>query len=448
MKNARGKPGSGIATAQCASSAPREKITALRTRLVNGIAMAIGLVLPGTTPASIINASLCGDTAGKGGYTLRIAINHAASNDEVNLDTLPVTCSTITLSSALSIPQDWLTIHRDPNNPITVQAGSADRVALHSGSGTLGLIGLNLAGGQVAESGGCVFSSGSLYLSGSSVSGCHGADKGGGIYVAHDLTMHGGALSGNVVDAHNYCRGGGAYVVGNATITQATISGNAASGFAGLPGFGGGLFIGTGSIDQSTISGNIAARGGGIETRGDFAMFRSTVSGNSASAAGGIRLDGSQVIIEASTIAFNHATAANAGACDNAGGLCAFVSTAGNASRLYGTIIADNDSAAPGAAADLFATQPYDGSNNLIASGNLVPADTTGADPQLGALADNGGITRTHALAATSPAINASKAFSFATDQRGLPRVSGSAADIGAYEFQGPGDRIFQDRFE
>lgn len=424
------------------------KAVAGRVRLVTAVAAAFGLSLPGSTPANIVDASLCGDTAGKGGYTLRIAVNHAASNDTVNLDALPLSCSTITLASALLIPQDTLVIRRDTAKPVTVQVGSADRVVLHSGLGTLSLIGLQLTGGQVPESGGCVFSSGSVYLSGSSVSGCHGADKGGGVYVANNLTVRGGSLSGNVVDAHDYCRGGGAYVGGHAELAAATISANTATGFAGLPGFGGGLFIGSGDIDQSTVSGNLAARAGAIEARGDFGLFRSTVSGNSAAASGGIRLDGSRFVIEASTIAFNHTTTADAAGCDEAGGLCAFVSIAGDASLLNGTIIAGNDSAATGAAADLFATQPYNGSNNLIVSANLAPADTIGADPQLAALADNGGGTQTHALAATSPAINASKSFSMTTDQRGLPRVSGSAADIGSFEFQGQGDRIFLGRFE
>jgi hypothetical protein len=423
--------------------------TAARSRLAASLAAALGVGMHSMAAhAAIIDAKLCGDTAGKGGYTLRIAINHAASNDTVNLDALPASCTTITLGSALAIPQSTLVIRRDTASPVTLQSGGTDRIVLHSGPGTLSLIGVNLVGGQVAESGGCVFSGGSLYLSGSSVSGCHGADKGGGIYVAHDLTMNGGTLSGNVVDAHNYCRGGGAYVGASATIAAATISANSATGFGGLPGSGGGLFIGTGSIDQSTISGNSAARGGGIEARGDLGLFRSTISGNSAAAAGGIRLDASAFIIEASTIAFNHTTAVNANACDDAGGLCAFVATGGAASRLYGTIVANNDAAAAGAAGDFFATQPFDGSNNLIVSANLAPADTIGTDPQLGALANNGGITQTHALAATSPAINASKAFALATDQRGQPRVSGSAADIGSYEFQGLGDRIFLGRFE
>ncbi|MBK9439856.1 MAG: hypothetical protein IPN53_00535 [Comamonadaceae bacterium] len=64
------------------------------------------------------------------------------------------------------------------------------------------------------------------------------------------------------------------------------------------------------------------------------------------------------------------------------------------------------------------------GSNNL-----------TGVDPVLGALAFNGASTRTHALLAGSPAINAgSNPLSLPSDQRYRPRVTNGLADMGAYE--------------
>ncbi|HEX6064851.1 MAG TPA: choice-of-anchor Q domain-containing protein, partial [Longimicrobiales bacterium] len=55
------------------------------------------------------------------------------------------------------------------------------------------------------------------------------------------------------------------------------------------------------------------------------------------------------------------------------------------------------------------------------------------ADPVLGALADNGGPSMTHALLAGSPAINSGSNCTVTTDQRYAPRDS--ACDIGAYEF-------------
>jgi hypothetical protein len=61
---------------------------------------------------------------------------------------------------------------------------------------------------------------------------------------------------------------------------------------------------------------------------------------------------------------------------------------------------------------------------------------TTGVhgDPKLATLGQYGGPTNTLRLKAGSPAINAGGPVSLATDQRGVARPRGSAADIGAYE--------------
>jgi hypothetical protein len=68
-------------------------------------------------------------------------------------------------------------------------------------------------------------------------------------------------------------------------------------------------------------------------------------------------------------------------------------------------------------------------------------------------LASNGGPTRTHALGEGSPAVDAgNNAAELEFDQRGEPfaRVSGTQADIGAYERQQPpaSDVIFRDGFD
>ena len=91
------------------------------------------------------------------------------------------------------------------------------------------------------------------------------------------------------------------------------------------------------------------------------------------------------------------------------------------------------------------------GANNLIPVfvGAQIPSDTLHSCPRLGPLRNNGGPTATHALMSHSPAIDAgNNAASQDFDQRGSPdaRVSGSAADIGAYEVQ-QDDIIFNDSF-
>lgn len=61
-------------------------------------------------------------------------------------------------------------------------------------------------------------------------------------------------------------------------------------------------------------------------------------------------------------------------------------------------------------------------------------------NPRVGALANNGGPTQTHALLAGSPAIDAGDSSYFpGNDQRGagFPRVRGGRLDIGAFESVG-----------
>jgi hypothetical protein len=65
--------------------------------------------------------------------------------------------------------------------------------------------------------------------------------------------------------------------------------------------------------------------------------------------------------------------------------------------------------------------------------------------PLFAGLRDNGGPTRTSALSPNSPAINKGANFTQQPfDQRGVPRVIGSGADIGACE----SDDLFRNVFD
>jgi len=94
-----------------------------------------------------------------------------------------------------------------------------------------------------------------------------------------------------------------------------------------------------------------------------------------------------------------------------------------------------------GAPADLAAAcAGLAGSHNLVVSQSApacfadgVNGNIVGQDPLLGALRNNGGPTRTHALLTGSPAIDAGDT-TLETDQRGFDRPSGPADDIGAFE--------------
>ena len=80
---------------------------------------------------------------------------------------------------------------------------------------------------------------------------------------------------------------------------------------------------------------------------------------------------------------------------------------------------------------------------NILGTGSIIGTPFTVANPNLGPLADNGGLTQTMALNAGSPAIDAGSnaaAAGLTTDQRGpgFVRISNGTVDIGAFEVQVP----------
>jgi hypothetical protein len=121
---------------------------------------------------------------------------------------------------------------------------------------------------------------------------------------------------------------------------------------------------------------------------------------------------------------------------------------------MSGTIVSGNTSAVAGAAdfglyqSDVNETGSFTATNSII--GEVDPRITangtdnvTSTDPMLGALADNGGLTKTMAPLAGSPAIDAGPdpVATFTGngfDQRGTPwvRIYGRVSDIGALEVQ------------
>ena len=75
--------------------------------------------------------------------------------------------------------------------------------------------------------------------------------------------------------------------------------------------------------------------------------------------------------------------------------------------------------------------------NNVFTDDSCFPiaSDQVVTDAGLGALADNGGPTLTHALLSGSPAVDtANGAVCPAVDQRGVARPQGAGCDVGAYE--------------
>lgn len=223
------------------------------------------------------------------------------------------------------------------------------------------------------------------------------------------------------------------------------------------------------SLDEVVIDGSVVAgdwRGGGIggaihsawSPAGTSLTIRnSTISGNSATKAGAIYVYNQALVVENSTIAANTAT-------DSAGAISLDTSWAGTAFRqstivgntanigsgiyargnsqaeIINTIVAGNND--PASANDVDrADGTISATGSLFSELNSVPDingtntnNLFGADPMLGALANNGGTTLTMLPQPASPVIDAVACIGITPDQRLLERPQGDSCDIGAVE--------------
>jgi hypothetical protein len=311
-------------------------------------------------------------------------------------------------------------------------------IASNQGTGgSPGAYGFNAGTGL----GGGLFNGGTLTVSNSTLSGNSAPlyGGGGGIYNSGTLTVSNSTLSGNSASYF----GGGILNSGTLTVSNSTLSGNTASG--GYYGGGGGIAneFGTLTVSNSTLSGNRAYDGGGIyNTSGTLTVSNSTLSGNSASYfGGGIDTYGTfPVTLTNVTLTANRAN--TAGGSFHGGGLW----VASGSAVLHNTLIAGNFNGATGTTRDdVYGALNSGGDYNLIGdgtgmrglsngvNGNLVGSAGAPIDPLLGPLQDNGGPTKTHALLAGSPALNAGNSAQLGVaDQRGVVRAGG--VNIGAYQ--------------
>lgn len=329
-------------------------------------------------------------------------------------------------------------------------------------------------GGGSAKGGG-VYSTGVLAIEagrqGSSqvadnvASSVSGTAMGGGLYAGDDANIKYAQIIDNTAESTSSSASAGGLAVTNGTLVTkyTTVAGNEARSTNSISVSGGIRADGPVSIDRTTISGNTAQRIGGLSMIGnaatdDLKITNSTISGNRATKSkfgAGIYVS-QDASIENTTITGNIESNPNnekfgAGLSVKSGTNVYLSSTiiSGNKLKWGGGIIEPTDvgtSSSGGSGGTLT------GNHNFITVSSLiVPADTIGSwtEAGLAELADNGGMTKTHALEPGSQAIDTGKANAESTDQRGpgFERVIGPYADIGAFEVGG-GDVIFADGFE
>jgi hypothetical protein len=464
-------------------------------------------IKPAPIPSgSVLPVTSCLDDGSAG--TLRSVVAGAGEGDTIDLSQL--TCSTITLTQGaidLSVLGDHhinnLTLMGPGAAALTID-GNGDRVLTHGdyqiGLGTLSIRDLTIANGDYPHGlASCIDSSGDVDLVRTVVTNCRASNGGpltfggavsaaylnmvastirdsrseatgdnvaigAGAYVSGDATLFESTISGNVTIAQTpgdgtyyLTAGGGLYVRGGLTMTRSTVSNNSLITYDWDNGPGGGIFVrGDAEIRESTFDRNGASHGGGLYKSvfshyGDpgttLTIWSSTFSANGAYTGGG------GLVTQRPTIIANSTISANGGGFFVGGLWCrgACNLSLGStivAMNVYGDVV--------GQYCDIYSDTEItiEGSDNLVmvAANVTLPPDTLTDDPMLQPLADNGGPTRTMALPEGSVAIDAgSNTGGFDFDQRGegFPRVSGAAADIGAYEFQQlVADEIFADGFE
>lgn len=414
------------------------------------------LLFSGAVEAAIFTVTRNDDrnnaTCAAGDCSLREAVkaaNLAAGSDTLNFD---AGVTSIQLISALP----------DISSIISIQGGSGVTVMGNKtistfrpfhvvGVGNLTLDRITVVDGKETVGGGLWNQGATTTLRNCTFSGNEATLDAGGVYNTGTMTISNNVISGNSA----VFNGGGIRNGGTLTIIESNIGFNssdqpastlAASG-------GGGIYnVGFLTIVRSSVSGNITAgNGGGIHNSAVAAVriIDSTISFNSAyqGTGGGIYDIGAETTVTNATIATNFATIGSG-----------FYNESNRASFLRNTIVADNTGGA--STSDVFG--PFSNSfNNLIgksdgstglvngANGNIVGTLAVPVNPQLNALANNGGATQTHSFNSnTSPAINAgnnSLALDennqpLTTDQRGIgfPRINGTAVDIGAFESSAP----------
>ncbi len=232
------------------------------------------------------------------------------------------------------------------------------------------------------------------------------------------------SLSGLSLTGGNALGGGAIINLGVLRASRCLIANNTAS-------FGGGGIACTSTsvtvLEQCTISGNTAAYGGGISSDGWLVLSHCTVSNNTGTGGtGGLVLATKAVRVVNSIVAGNNdASTTN----EDIGG-------AGAVLTLDGSNFIGVQSDTPAYAALMPA-----GSPNV--NGDYVGTAGSPLNPQLSTLANNGGPSKTLALATASPARNAAVGSTITSDQRGFPIVG--VPDIGAFELQAGGTFLLDD---
>ena len=406
-------------------------LTAPTTSLNQAITLKPGSTLNGT--ATTVNVGATG--------TVQNGVDAALAGGTVNL-----AAATYTLAQEVAINKN-ITVRGAAANTTTVSGNNASRVFNVRSNITATLDKMTIANGNTtsnpySNNGAGIYNEGQLTLSNSIISQNTAASfkpldepRGGGVFNSGTLNVVDTVISNNTSTASSY--GGGIASTGTLNINRSTLSGNSSNRS------GGGLIsFGPVTISNTTISGNTAGIDGGglVDYSGSITptlISNSTISGNTAKQSGGGILTIHPMNIVNSTIVNNTALNNGGGITNKSQINIANSIVAGNISQTDFSLneIADKDGGVMTSQGhNLVGQNSTRGGFITTTSDILVPGAITA---QIGALANNGGTTLTHAVLPGSLAIDAANPATATTTGQTGNAIAGAARDIGAYEFGG-----------
>ncbi len=259
-----------------------------------------------------------------------------------------------------------------------------------------------------AGDGGAAFVGGPVTVTSSTISDNHApAGQGGGVWTSSDLDITDSTFTQNTAAGEAFSFGGGAFASGTVTVTGSTFDQNSAVG-------GGAIQGGSAIIVNSTITGNTATSvdpafsGGAIRTNDDTSLVYATIVGNTAADAANLQVNA--------------------------------------ALTSFGSVVAEPLGGGVNCVADSATSNGYNFSDDATCGFTGTGDREDAGDPDVRALADNGGPTQTMLPAAASPLLDFIPAAScqddgasgVTTDQRGVTRPQGGSCDVGAVEVEVP----------
>lgn len=328
---------------------------------------------------------------------LRFEVAAAGSGSTVTFD-LPSNSGPITLQRGIIGISNNLTIDASAlSNGVEIVASANAQIFSIGTAISVEMKNLTLSGGSTNSAGGAIFSSGSLTLRQVTFSG-NTASSGGALYSGSSaLVLEGCTFVNNTATGSNFSRGGALAVAGaggSVAMANCTFTGNSAPTGAAMSLESNNNNFST--MDHCTVSGNTVSGNTGNPSATPSAIFIGSI--------GNLRVNNSIV--------------------------------ANNAADFPDIIVQAGSTLAtgigPAAGTNLIGRN--DGVSAVFPTGPLVGTIAAPVSPLLGALASNGGSTRTMLPPNDSPVRDAGTSSTTTVDQRGVTRPKGSAPDLGAVE--------------